>query len=201
MNKIAPWQVLRSTTTYEDRWLKVRTDTCKTPQGQIIDSWHVLECSTWVNVLALTPTGQVVLVQEYRHGAGQVLFGLPGGAVEAHDEHPLAAIQRELLEETGYGGGQFFEIGYSYANPSRQNNIVCSFLALNVSKLQAQTLDEEENIDVVLQDFASFSQQAWSGEIPLQALYLATLGFATHFLLHSDLPSLEPIRTILYSSH
>ena len=164
----------------------------------MIESYHVVECSTWVNVLALTPTGQVVLVREYRHGAGQVLLGLPGGAVEKWDESPCAAIQRELLEETGYGGGQFFEIGHSYANPSNQNNVVWSFLALDVVPSQEQHLDEAEHIEIVLQDFGSLSQQIWSGETPTQALHLATLGFATHFILRNNLPQLESIRPMLF---
>jgi 8-oxo-dGTP pyrophosphatase MutT (NUDIX family) len=196
-SKLTPWDVLESTMSYEDPWLRVRSDRCRTPQGYVIEPYHVIEYSTWVNVLALASTGQVVLVQEYRHGVRQVLLGLPGGAVETKDENLCAAIQRELLEETGYGGGQFFEIGQSYANPSNQNNTVWSFLALNVSRLQEQHLDEAENIDIVLQDFISFSQQAWNGEIPMQAFHLATLGFATQFILRSNLPQIQTIRAKL----
>ena len=194
MREIASWQVLDSTISYEDRWLRVRTDRCITSEGKIIDAWHVLECSTWVNVLALTSSGQLVLVREYRHGVGQVLLGLPGGAVNGPDELPLVAIQRELLEETGYGGGQFFEIGHSYVNPGRQDNSVYSFLALDVVQSQEQQLDETEDIEIVLQDLYNFSREVWSGEIALQALYLATLGFATNFILKSDLPQLRMVR-------
>src|SRR5207244_57426 len=108
--------------------------------------YHVAESPPWVNVVALTPDMQVVLVREYRHGVGQVLLGLPGGGVEKRDESPLMAIQRELLEETGYGGGQFYEIGQSYPNAASQDNILYSFLALNVQKAQKeQNLDEAEN--------------------------------------------------------
>jgi ADP-ribose pyrophosphatase len=196
-SKLVPWQVLESTVSYEDPWLKVRSDKCITSQGRVIEPYHVVECSTWVNVLALTSAGQVVLVREYRHGVGQVLLGLPGGAAEKWDENPLVAIQRELREETGYAGGKFFEIGRSYANPSNQNNLVWSFLALDVFKSQEQNLDETEDIEIVLQDITSFSQQAWSGEIPMQALHLTTLGFATHFILRSNLPQMHTIRTKL----
>lgn len=194
MKEIQPWQILKSTISHKDLWLHIRSDTCQTPSGHIIEPYHVLECSTWVNVLALTPTGQVVLVREYRHGAAQVLLGLPGGAAEEWDDNPHAAIQRELLEETGYGGGEFFEIGQSYANPSNQNNIVWSFLAINVLPTQQQHLDESEQIEIVLQDVNSFSQQAWSGELPMQALHLTTLGFATHFIRQNKLPQLDAIR-------
>jgi 8-oxo-dGTP pyrophosphatase MutT (NUDIX family) len=193
-SNVTPWRVIESNMSYEDRWLRVRTDTCQTGQGRVIESYHVIENPEWVNILALTTTGQVVTVREYRHGAGQILRGLPGGVVETWDQSPLAAIQRELLEETGYGGGQFFEIGHSYPNASNQNNILWSFLAINVVQSQTQRLDETENIEIVLQDFGDFSRQAWNGEIPLQALYLATLGLAEHFILRSKLPPLDAIR-------
>ena len=184
--KLAPWLVTESRISYEDRWLRVRTDTCETQEGHVIGPWHIIERGPWVNVLALTSDKEVVLVREYRHGVGQVLFGLPGGGVEARDESPLTAIQREPLEETGCGGGQFYEIGQSYPNAASQNNILYSFLALNVQKVrEEQDLDEAENIEIVLQDFATFSQQAWSGEIPMNSLYLVTLGFASHFLAHN----------------
>lgn len=180
--KLAPWRVTKSRISYEDRWLRIRTDTCETQEGRAIGPYHVIERGPWVNVLALTSDMQVVLVREYRHGVGQVLLSLPGG-VEERDESPLTAIQRELLEETGYGGGQFYEIGQSYPNAGSQNNILYSFLALNVQKVrEEQHLDEAENIEIVLQDFATFSQQVWNGTIPMQSLHLATLGFASHFL-------------------
>jgi 8-oxo-dGTP pyrophosphatase MutT (NUDIX family) len=197
MKDIAPWNVLESSTTYEDPWLRIRTDKCQTPRGYVVDAYHVLECSTWVNVLALTQTREVVLVREYRHGVGQVLVGLPGGAVERQDADPCEAVQRELLEETGYGGGQFFELGRSYANPAKQNNLVWSFLALDVTLSHEQRLDEAEHIEIIHQDFASFSRQVWAGELPFQAMHLATLGFATQFILQSNLPQLSALRAML----
>jgi len=196
-SNVAPWHILESNMSYEDRWLRVRTDTCRTVQGRVIESYHVVESPDWVNVLALTTAGQVITVREYRHGVRQILRGLPGGGVEAWDQSPLAAIQRELLEETGYSGGQFFEVGHSYPNAGNQNNTLWSFLAVDMVKSQEQNLDETENIEIVLQDFGEFSRQAWSGEIPLQALYLATLGLASHFISRSELPQLDAIRRTL----
>lgn len=185
---LTPWKVTGTRISYEDPWLRVRTDICETQEGQVIGPYHIIERGPWVNVIALTEDRQAVLVREYRHGVGKVLLGLPGGGVEERDESPLVAIQRELLEETGYGGGQFYEIGQSYPNSASQDNVLHSFLALNVQKVrEEQELDESENIEIVLQDFTAFSRQIWSGEIPMNSLYVATLGFASHFLAQNKL--------------
>lgn len=196
MQKVVPWQVLKSTISFEDPWLKLRTDRCQTSQGYIVETYHVIEPPAWVNIIALTASGQIVLVREYRHGIGQVLLGLPGGTMEP-DEPPLAAVQRELLEETGYTAGQFFEIGHSYANPAIQTNTVWAFLALDVFKAKDQNLDASEDIEIVLQDFVEFYRQSWNGGLPAQGLHLASLGFARRFIMQSELPQLQTIRQSL----
>ncbi|GCE08399.1 NUDIX hydrolase [Dictyobacter aurantiacus] len=200
-DRLKPWKVLESTITYEDRWLKVRSDRCQNAHGLIIEPYHVMEYSNWVNVLAVNTDGQVVLVREYRHGAGRILVGLPGGGTEPGDARPVEAMQRELLEETGYGGGQFFEVGHSYANPGNQNNIIWSFLAIDVQQTHEQSLDENEDIEVVLQDLAEFNRQTWQGGYELQAMHLATIGLATQFILTSGLPQLQPLQRKLLQKY
>ena len=194
---IAPWQVLDSKITYEDPWIRLRSDTCQTMNGHIVTPYHVIELPAWANIVALTPDNKIVLAREYRHGAGQVLSGLPGGVIESFDTDPLAAIQRELQEETGYSSNAIFPIGQGYANPANQNNIIYAFLALDVVQTHSQKLDEAEHIEIVLQEFLEFSRQAWSGELPAQALHLATLGFAEHFIMRSNLPQLKRLREML----
>jgi hypothetical protein len=47
--------------------------------------------------------------------------------------------------------------------------------------------DEAENIEIVLQDFTEFSRLVWSGKIVMNSLYVATLGFASHFMAQNKL--------------
>lgn len=99
--------------------------------GTVIDPYHVVEVPDWINVLALTPDGDVVLVREYRHGTAEITLELPSGTVEP-GEAPLAAARRELAEETGYGGGSWRRTAWVAVNPARQSNRVSTFLALGV---------------------------------------------------------------------
>ena len=72
-----PWRVLDSRIEYKDRFLAHRMDKCETPHGQIVDPYHVIELPNWVNMVAVTEDHQVLMVREYRHGIGEVVFGLP----------------------------------------------------------------------------------------------------------------------------
>src|ERR1041385_4356985 len=114
------WKVLETKITYQDRWLTLRTDRCETPRGKILQGFHVVELPDWVNVIGLDEALNVVLVREYRHGAGRLVSGLPSGIIEKTDPVPLEAARREMQEETGHGSGRFFEIGTAYPNPAIQ---------------------------------------------------------------------------------
>jgi 8-oxo-dGTP pyrophosphatase MutT (NUDIX family) len=194
---LEPWQVVASTTSYEDQWLKVQSDRCLTSTGKFIEPYHVLHYPTWVNVVALTADAEIILVTQYRHGIKSILTELPCGSLERNDSNPEAAIRRELQEETGFARGHWFHTGSTYANPANHNNSVECFLAINVEQTQAVNPDESEHLEVLQKDFLEFLQQIWQGTIQLQGLHIAAIHFAVHFILVSQQPSLSILRKLL----
>lgn len=194
---LEPWQVIGSTISYEDPWLKIQSDQCLTKTGRLIEPYHVIQYPTWVNAVALTSHAEIVLVRQYRHGVAKILTELPSGGMEPSDENPEAAIRRELIEETGFTGGQFFQLGCTYANPANQNNLVWSFLAVGVQPTQELRLDFNEEVEVIREDFTRFLRQVWQGNIQLQGLHVAALHFAISFIRQNHLPSLATLRHAL----
>lgn len=112
---------------------------------------HFLNIPIGFNVIAITDDGQFVMERQYRHGLGKTCFEIPAGVIEK-GETPLEAAKRELMEETGYGEGEWKEIMSVSGNSSTTNNISHCFVAKGVKKIGAQHLDSTEDLEVVLLD-------------------------------------------------
>jgi ADP-ribose pyrophosphatase len=146
--------------------------------------WHrtyVLEYPTWVNVVALTQDHHIVLVRQYRHGVQQTVLELPSGTVEATDVSPLAAIQRELLEETGYSGALVVETGRLSPNSANHANWTYCFLATGVERVAEPLAEETECVETVLMPLSDVVRLASQGGL-LQTLHVGALFFALHAL-------------------
>lgn len=147
------WKTLSSEYLFRRPWLTARRDVCQLPDGRINDEYYVLEYPTWINVIAITDDGQMILVRQYRHGLGRTCFEIVAGCVE-EGEDPMDAAKRELQEETGYTGGEWTETMQFTCNASAMNNITHSYLAIGVRRTDGQHLDATEDIEVY-----TFSQE------------------------------------------
>ncbi len=143
------WEVLDSEYLFNRPWLTVRRDTVRLPNGTVHPEYYVLEYPKWINVIAITPEGQFVMVRQYRHGLGEVALELCAGVVEDGEE-PLEGAKRELLEETGYAGGEWELSMVISANPGSQNNLAYCYIARGVTLQGSQHLDKTEDIRVEL---------------------------------------------------
>ena len=150
MSHISKWKITESEYVVNDRWIKVRADRCELDNGVIIEPYYVLQYPTWVNTFALTPDEEVVLVRQYRHGIGRIVLELPSGTVEQSDDSIEKAARRELMEETGYGGGTFMETGCLSPNTANHLNMVHCFLAKDVELITNPQEDDYEQIETVV---------------------------------------------------
>ena len=109
-----------------------------------------VEYPDWVNTIARTCTGEFVFVRQYRRGLDRTCFELCAGVRDPQDATPEAAARRELLEETGFGGGQWSELMVVSANPSTQTNLTHCFVATDVERISEQHLESTEDLTVHL---------------------------------------------------
>ncbi len=167
------WEKLSSKYLVKEQWATLRVDTCRLPDGQLIDDYYVLEYPGWVNAIALTDDDQVILIKQYRHGAETVMLELPGGCIDP-GETPEEAVKRELLEETGYEFDSIEHVCTVYANPSTSGNITTGFIAKGGRKIQEQHLDGREEIEVIVVSFDEFIKFAEENMLP-HALHVSTI--------------------------
>jgi 8-oxo-dGTP pyrophosphatase MutT (NUDIX family) len=180
-NSEGVWEILSSKYVVKDRWLTLRADDCRNAEGQVIAPYYVLEYPPWVNVLALTPQHNVVLIRQYRHGVRQVILELPGGAVDEQDASVLDAAQRELREETGYVAEEWREAGTFCASPSNHTNTSHCFLAFGARYATGPQREASEHIEVVLMPLDELLERAYQGELR-HSHHLAALFFSVRAL-------------------
>lgn len=169
-----PWRVLKSENILNiGPWLNVRQELVELPSGKQIPTWFVLDYPNWINVIAETKDHQLVMIDQYRHGLGVTKYEIVAGVID-QGETPLQAAQRELLEETGFGGGEWQEYMTLSPNTSCQSNLSYTFLARGVERLRAQEQEETEDINVHVMNREDVYTLLQQGEI-LQALHAAPL--------------------------
>lgn len=117
------------------------------PQVAHAKRFSVIDCTDWVNVIALTDARAVVLVRQFRVGSGEVCLEIPGGMVDA-GEAPAVAAARELYEETGYRAANWRRLGAVAPNPAIFSNRLHIFLAEGAYCAGAPEPEGSEVIDV-----------------------------------------------------
>ncbi len=120
---IKPWKILDSKLVGDFRIFKVRSERRVSPRTGREHDVYVIDSVNWVNVVALTPDNQLVMIEQFRHGSNEVELEIPGGLIDAGDASPIAAGIRELREETGYEGEQPEIIGSIRPNPAIMSNV------------------------------------------------------------------------------
>ncbi|WP_085735874.1 NUDIX hydrolase [Rhizobium sp. CIAT894] len=188
---VKPWSVTASRITYEDRWIRLRSDDCVTADGIVVAPFHVLDYPDWINVVPVMPDGRVLLTREYRHGRGEIVLGLVSGGVEPGDTEAgdietgdagLAAARRELREETGYEASTFVKLLTSYPNAASQSNMVTSWLALGLGRAGEPRFDPGEKVGLLFADLAAILDDIKSGAVIMQSMHVAALYAAESWL-------------------
>jgi 8-oxo-dGTP pyrophosphatase MutT (NUDIX family) len=141
------WEILTSRYLLRRKWMDVREDRVRLPNGTVIDEFHVLEYPDWVCVMPITPDGRFVMVEQYRHGIEHICLEFPAGVIDDGEE-VLTAARRELLEETGYDADHFERIGRCAPEPSRHSNVAHIVVALGARPVREPEPDHDEVIHV-----------------------------------------------------
>jgi 8-oxo-dGDP phosphatase len=124
----ASWPVTASTELARGAMVALREDMVRMPDGEVVGR-DVLEHPGAVAVLALDTEEQVLMIRQYRHPVGRLLWEIPAGLRDVAGEPLLATAERELLEEAGYRAAQWWVLTDSYSSPGISTERIRIFLA------------------------------------------------------------------------
>lgn len=142
--------------------------------------FFVIHPPDWVNVVALTPDRQLVLVRQFRYGIDDFSLEIPGGVIDP-GESPLAAGVRELREESGFVGDPAKLLGVVHPNPAMQSNRCHLVLVENARRSAATEWDADEEIEILTKPVEEVYALAATGGITHAMVLDALLLFQPHW--------------------
>lgn len=162
---LKPWPTLRSSPVADCRVFQIRKVLRRSPRTGVEHDFFILDSPDWVNVVALTPDGHVVMVEQFRHGTGTIDLEIPGGVMDETDASPVATGIRELREETGYEGGEARIIGSVRPNPAIQSNTCHTVLITHCTLRHDTRPDQGEDLTTRLVPATEMPRLVSSGTI------------------------------------
>jgi ADP-ribose pyrophosphatase len=129
---LGPWPVTESAELARGAMVQLRKDMVRMPDGEVVGR-DVLVHPGAVAVLALDTDDQVLMIRQYRHPVGRLLWEIPAGLRDVAGEPLRATAERELLEEAGYRAAQWWVLTDSYSSPGISTERIRIFLARGVA--------------------------------------------------------------------
>jgi 8-oxo-dGTP pyrophosphatase MutT (NUDIX family) len=148
------WPVVSSSELLRSRLVTVRSDKVRMPDNKQAERDVVIHPGA-VAVLALDDAGQVLLIRQYRHPVGHLLWEIPAGLRDVEGEAAWATAQRELVEEAGYRAGDWRVLADYYSSPGYSTERLRVFLARDLERVP------ESERDFVPEGEEAFLLPAW----------------------------------------
>jgi len=165
----------RHTILNHSKYLVVENHTVELPDGRVISDWPWLITPDYVNVLAVTEGGEFLCFRQTKYAVDGTSLAPVGGYLEP-GEDPLAAAQRELLEETGYQAAEWIDLGRFGVDGNRGAGNAYLFLACGgrrVAQARPDDLEEQKllrlsrsELETAL-DAGEFKLVSWAAVIAL----------------------------------
>ncbi|WP_329520185.1 NUDIX hydrolase [Spirillospora sp. NBC_01491] len=166
------WEVVAGSTVFEGHVFNVRRDRVRMPRGagtEVVGR-DVIEHLGSVGVLALDGDDRVLLLRQYRHPVGRLLWEAPAGLRDVAGEPLQRLAERELLEEAGYRAGRWDTLADVFPSSGMSDERVRIFLARDLTEVPAAEIDfervhEEADMPVVWVPLDEAVGKVLAGEI------------------------------------
>jgi len=131
---IERWPVAASAELARTRLITVRSDKVRMPDNHLAER-DVVQHPGAVAVLALDDADRILMIRQYRHPVGRLLWEIPAGLRDEAGEDPWRTAQRELLEETGYRARDWHVLVDYFSSPGFTDERLRVFLARGLEEV------------------------------------------------------------------
>ena len=153
------WPVVSSAELLRGRLITVRSDKVRTPDNHLAEREVVLHPGA-VAVLALDDADRILMIRQYRHPVGRLLWELPAGLRDVAGEDPWRTAQRELVEEAGYRARDWRVLADYFSSPG-----------FSTERLRVYLARDLEPVPQAERDFTPEAEEAFllTSWLPLEA--------------------------------
>jgi 8-oxo-dGTP pyrophosphatase MutT (NUDIX family) len=128
------WPVTSSAVLGEGRLVRLRRDNVRMPDGEVVGR-DVLEHPGAVAVVALDDGERVLMIRQYRHPVGRLLWEIPAGLRDVAGEPLHETARRELVEEAGYRAARWSVLADVFTSPGISTERLRIFLARDLTEV------------------------------------------------------------------
>ena len=160
-DKALEWEETGKKHIIQNQWIDFRESKYRFPDGTEFEPYYSYSRRDYVVIVPFDENGNIICVRQYRQGIEQVTTEFPAGGIERKDgkeyrtledrggsEDALEAAKRELIEETGYEGGEWKHLITIPSNATMADNYAYVFMATDCKKVSGQQLDDTEFLNV-----------------------------------------------------
>jgi ADP-ribose pyrophosphatase len=150
-------------TVFEGKFLKVRRDLARLPDGSIASREFVVH----PGAAAMVPIGddeRILVERQYRYAMGAMYVEIPAGKIDA-GEHSLQTARRELREETGYEAAKWAFLTRVHPAIGFTDEVMDIYLAKDLV-LRERAMDVDEFLEIEWVTLGWLMDELRAGRLP-----------------------------------
>ncbi len=181
------WPVTDSAVLAVGKVVTLRRDSVQLPDGNVVGR-EVVEHPGAVAVVAIDDQDRILMIRQYRHPAGAMLWEIPAGLRDVAGEPLLATARRELLEEAGCEADDWRILTDYLSSPGISTERLRVFLARNLTMVPEAEREyvpehEEAYLTVAWVPLSDAVQGALDGDLHNG---VAIVGILSAYVAHGD---------------